>query len=176
MDLENKMKMIIHEKGDATLKDASNKHMDVSGRGEIMVQEEYRIPHKIKVLMSRDLGQDELVVGLEDLKDLFSLHPEFPRTLPDKRREGAQTDNVHYNSIRGDQWCFAGYIINGNTQYPDTKKVEALTQFPLPTTQRELRGWMGLCNQLNHYIPGLAGEQAKFRKLLKKNVQFTVTE
>ena len=35
---------------------------------------------------------------------------------------------------------------------------------------------MGLCNQLNHYVPGLAGEQAEFRKLLKKNVTFTVTE
>ena len=35
---------------------------------------------------------------------------------------------------------------------------------------------MGLCNQLNHYVPGLAGKQAEFRKLLKKNVTFTVTE
>ena len=60
-------------------------------------------------------------------------------------------------------------------QYPDPKKVEAVTKFPLPTTQKELRYWMGLCNQLNHYLPGLAGEQAEFRKLLKKNVQFTVT-
>ena len=51
-----------------------------------------------------------------------------------------------------------------------------MTQFPLPTTQKELRGWMGLCNQLNHYVQGLAGEQAEFRKLLKKNVNFTVTE
>ena len=78
------MKMTIYEKGDATLKDASNKQMDVSGRGEIMVQEEYGIPHKIKVLISRDLGKDELVVGLEDLKDLGILHHEFPRTLPEK--------------------------------------------------------------------------------------------
>ena len=35
---------------------------------------------------------------------------------------------------------------------------------------------MGLSNQLNHYVPGLAGEQAEFRKLLKKNVTFKVTE
>ena len=54
--------------------------------------------------------------------------------------------------------------------------MEAVTQFPLPTTQKELRGWMGLCNQHNHYIPGLVGEQAEFRKLLKKNLTFTVTE
>ena len=31
-------------------------------------------------------------------------------------------------------------------------------------------GQMGLCNQLNPYVPGLAGEQEEFRKLLKKNV------
>ena len=70
-----------------------------------MVQEEYKIPHKIKVLISIDLGQDELVLGLEDLKDLGILHPEFPRTMPDKRREGAPIYNVKYNSIKGDQWC-----------------------------------------------------------------------
>ena len=35
---------------------------------------------------------------------------------------------------------------------------------------------MGLCNQFNHYVPGLVCEQAEFRKLLKKNVPFTVTE
>ena len=76
----------------------------------------------------------------------------------------------------GSRVSFAGYIIDGNTQYPDPKKVGAVTSFPLPTTQRELRGWMGLCNQLNHSVPGLAVEQAEFRKLLKKNVPFIVTE
>ena len=64
---------------------------------------------------------------------------------------------------------FAGYVIDGNTQYPNPKNLEAVTKFPLPTTQKELRGWMGLCNQLNHYVLGLAGEQAEFRKILKKN-------
>ena len=76
----------------------------------------------------------------------------------------------------GRKVSFAGYIIDWNTHYPNPKKVEAVTQFPLPTTQKELRGWMGLCNQLNQYVPGLAGEQAELRKLLKKNVTFTVRE
>ena len=51
-----------------------------------------------------------------------------------------------------------------------------MTKFSLPTTQKDLRGWMGLCNQLNNYVPGVAGEPAEFRKLLKNNVAFTVTE
>ena len=45
-DLAKKVNMIVFEKGDATLKEASYKHMDVSGRGEIVVKEEHGIPHR----------------------------------------------------------------------------------------------------------------------------------
>ena len=75
------------EKGDATLKDASIKHMDVSGRGEIMMQEELGLPPKIQVLISKDLDKDELVAGFEGLKDVGILHHEFPKTLPEKGRK-----------------------------------------------------------------------------------------
>ena len=61
----------------------------MSGRGETQVKEEYGLLHKIKVIISRDLGQDELEVALEDLKDLGILHQEFSRTLLEKRREDA---------------------------------------------------------------------------------------
>ena len=44
----------------------------------------------------------------------------------------------------GSRVNFAGYIIEGTTQYPDPKKVEVVTKLPMPTTQKELRGWMGL--------------------------------
>ena len=54
---------------------------------KIIVQEEHGLPHKIKVLVSKDLGQDELVVCLEDLKDIVILHKEFPKTLPERRRK-----------------------------------------------------------------------------------------
>ena len=69
-----------------------------------MIEEEFGMPHKISVLISRDLGHDELVVGLEDFKVLGILHHEFPRTRPEKRREDAKKVNVQYKSIRGDQW------------------------------------------------------------------------
>ena len=96
--------MIVFEKGDATFKDASHKHMDVSGRVEIMVQEEHGIPYKIRVMVSKDLGQNEVVVGLEDLKDIGILDRELPKTLLERRREGAKQFNVQYKSIRVVQW------------------------------------------------------------------------
>ena len=45
-----------------------------------------------------------LVVGMEDLKDIGTLHKEFLKTLPERRREDANQVNAQYNSIRGDQW------------------------------------------------------------------------
>ena len=65
------------------------------------MQEELGFPHKIKVLISKDLGKQDIVIGLEDLKNLGILHQDFPKTLPEKRREQV---NMQYNSIRGDQW------------------------------------------------------------------------
>ena len=62
------------------------------------------MPHKIKVLVSRDLGPDKLVVGLEDLKDIIIHHKEFPKTLLDCRREDAKQVNAQNNSILAVQW------------------------------------------------------------------------
>ena len=59
--------------------------MDVSGRGEVTLQEEYGYPHNIQVL---NLGKDKLVVGLEDLKALGIFHQDFPKTMPNRRRWG----------------------------------------------------------------------------------------
>ena len=89
-DLAKKLNMVVFGRGDATFKDASHRHMVVSGKDEIIEQEEHGLPHKIKVLVSKELGQDELVVGLEDLKDIGILHKEFPKTLSERRREDAK--------------------------------------------------------------------------------------
>ena len=55
-DLAKKLNMIVLEKG-ATPKNASHKHMDVSGKEEIMVQQEHGIPHKIRIPGLKRLGQ-----------------------------------------------------------------------------------------------------------------------
>ena len=74
-DLAKKLKIIIFEKGDAILKDASNKHMDVRGREEIMV--ELGLPHKIKVLISNTWAKTSWWLFLEDLKNIGILHLHF---------------------------------------------------------------------------------------------------
>ena len=53
------------------------------------------------MLVSKTLGKEELVVGLEDLKALSILHRDFPKTIPERKR---RVTEGRYNSIRGDQW------------------------------------------------------------------------
>ena len=61
--MAKQINMTIFGKGSATLTDASNKSMDVTGRGELTVQEESGFPYKIQVLVSKDLGNEELDQG-----------------------------------------------------------------------------------------------------------------
>ena len=77
---------------------------------------------------------------------------------------------------KGPRVTFAWYMVEGNTIYADPAKVEAITKYPEPTKLRELRGWFGLTNQMQSYVPGLAGKQKKLRTLLNKGVNFWVNE
>ena len=69
---------------------------------------------------------------------------------------------------------FAGYDIDGATVYADPAKVEAITKYPEPTKLKELMGWFGVTNQIQNYVPGLAGKQKKLRSLLNKGVTFWI--
>ena len=78
-DLAVKLKMWMEKPGRAYLEDASGNAMDISGKGRLVVRENQGFLNVIKVLVSKSLGQDQLVVGLEDLKTLHILHNDFPR-------------------------------------------------------------------------------------------------
>lgn len=67
---------------------------------------------------------------------------------------------------------FAGFIVNqdGVTQDPD--KLASLSRFPTPVNITELRSFLGLSNQLGHFLPDLAHATVKMRELLKKKNAF----
>ena len=67
---------------------------------------------------------------------------------------------------------FAGYIIAHNGVYPDPKRTAAVANFPVPTDLSALRGFLGLVNQLGHFIPDLAHLTVNLREMLKKGVEW----
>ena len=78
---------------------------------------------------------DDMLIGG---KDYAQLAERLEALLKRCRKAGMTTAS---NKVQvGSRFNFAGYIIDGNSQNPNPKMVEVVTQFPLLTTQKELRG------------------------------------
>ena len=78
----------------------------------------------------------------------------------------------------GQEIHYAGYLLSANGVKPDPKRLAAITEFPQPTDLKTLRGFLGLANQLGHFMPDLAHMTKPLRQLLKKETawQWTVEQ
>ena len=65
---------------------------------------------------------------------------------------------------------FTGHIISAEGYGPDKEKFVAIAQFPEPKNLRDLRGFIGLVNQLRMCIPNLAHMTSPLRPLMKRDV------
>ena len=114
---------------------------------------------------------DDLLVGGKDYVELASR----VSALLERCRGAGIT--LSSNKVQcGSRVTFAGYVVEGTTVFADPRKVKVITKFPEPTNMKELRGWFGLTNQLQHYVPNLAGKQSMLRGLMTKGTIFWVDE
>ena len=67
---------------------------------------------------------------------------------------------------------FAGYKLSYGKIEPCDARLAAVRKFPTPTDVSSLRSFLGLANQLGHFVPDLAHQSEDLRQLLKKNVAF----
>jgi transposase InsO family protein len=67
---------------------------------------------------------------------------------------------------------FAGHIISAEGVAPDPDLLKAITDFPTPTDLTSLRSFLGMANQLSHFLPDATHGMVKMRQLLKKNSSF----
>ena len=70
---------------------------------------------------------------------------------------------------------FAGFHLSAERVRPDPGKVAAIRDFPTPTDVTGVRSFLGLANQLGHFIPDLATSTPNIRSLLKKNIAFILS-
>lgn len=125
---------------------------------------------------------DAALHGLEGVlkivDDILVQAPTEPLLL---QRLGAVLDRCRQHGITlskkklaiGSQVSFAGYTIGSTGITPDPSKVAAIRDFPAPTDLTELRSFLGMANQLAHFVPDLAHATTPLRLLLKKNVAWT---
>lgn len=67
---------------------------------------------------------------------------------------------------------FLGHHISQNGISPSQAKIDSVLSFRKPTTEAEVRSFLGLANYMNKYIPNLATMAEPLRKLIQKNVSF----
>lgn len=71
---------------------------------------------------------------------------------------------------------YLGHVIENNCTKPIFDNVIPLKNFPVPTTQKQVRQFLGKVNFYHSYIPNSAIILAPLHNLLKKNVKFFWSE
>ncbi|GKA38844.1 ty3-gypsy retrotransposon protein, partial [Tanacetum coccineum] len=64
---------------------------------------------------------------------------------------------------------YLGHIISGNGVEMDPKKVKAVCEWPVPKSQRQVRGFLGLAGYYRRFIQGYATMAALLTNLLRKD-------
>ena len=67
---------------------------------------------------------------------------------------------------------FAGQLVSKEGVRPNPKFLQGLRDFPTPRSVQELRGFLGMVNQIASYHPGIARHTGILQSLLKKDVTF----
>lgn len=67
---------------------------------------------------------------------------------------------------------YLGHVVSADGIKPDPKKVQAVLQWPRPTTKKELRSFLGLTQYFRKFIQGYSKIAAPLNALLKEDVDW----
>ncbi|XP_037928488.1 uncharacterized protein LOC119662907 [Teleopsis dalmanni] len=115
---------------------------------------------------------DDMLVGGNDEKELLG---KFQRILG-VIKEFNLTLNLKKCEFLKDTIQFLGHQLGPNGITPSEIKTEAIQNFNMPTTQIEVRRYLGLTGYFRKFIPGYAIISEPLRQLLKKNAVFKWTD
>lgn len=76
----------------------------------------------------------------------------------------------------GDPVVFSGFNLGSAGVFPTEVRTQAITNFPVPKTLKQLRSFLGLAQQLDHMVPDLAMANVPLYELTKKKNQFKWTD
>ena len=71
---------------------------------------------------------------------------------------------------------FLGHIVSAAGVRPDPGNIQAMANFPRPTTVRRVRGFLGACGYYRRFIANFAGIAAPLTELTRKNTRFHWSE
>ena len=72
--------------------------------------------------------------------------------------------------------CYLGHVISTNAVKPNPKKLEAVKNFPMPRSAKNIKEFLGLVGYYRRFIPNMAQRAKPLTELLKKYKQFEWTD
>lgn len=126
------------------------------------------IPHELS--QSVFVYLDDLLVVSPD----FSSHIKTLEIVADKLKCAGLTINISKSNFCFREVNYLGYIVGDACIKTDPKKTEAITNFPIPKTKRQVRGFLGLAGWYRRFIADFASIAAPISDTLRgENFKFT---
>ena len=88
--------------------------------------------------------------------DSWSDHLQHLRSVLIRLRSAGLTAKPKKCFLAMKETLFLGHIIGGGCVRPDPEKLEAVLTWPVPTTKRAVRSFLGLCGYYRRFIPNFA--------------------
>ena len=110
---------------------------------------------------------DDALIEAETCQDLFT---RIREVLDRFRAHGITCSKKKF--VMGQSISFAGYLITDSGIRPDPARTESIRDFPVPQNVSDIRSFLGLAQQLAHFIPDLAQASYHIRGLLQKDAAF----
>lgn len=114
---------------------------------------------------------DDLLVVSEDL----DTHLNRLEAVAQSMRKANLTINVAKSHFMMRSLKYLGYIIGNGSIRPDPDKVRCVREFPVPSTVRHVRRFLGMTGWYHRFIDGYASIAAPITDLLKKSERFRWT-
>lgn len=133
-------------------------------------------------LMDKVMGNDLRESVFVYIDDLLVVSPDFEThlvrlsTVAERLRKANLTINVAKSKFVMQEIRYLGFIVGKGQLRTDPLKVQAISDFPVPSTVRQVRRFLGMTGWYQRFIRNFSAEAAPITDLVGKTGKFTWNE
>lgn len=115
---------------------------------------------------------DDIVIYANSIQD----HENKLRSIFEKLKEHNLKLQPDKCEFMRHEVAYLGHIISNQGVSPDPEKTKAITKFPIPKNQKDIKSFLGLIGYYRKFIENFSKLTKPLTKLLKKDIPFNWTE